>query len=118
MYRKLPESDGEVLGYYVTGTVTPDEIKEMHRDIDSAIDQHGRVKLLVDIRDMSAPEPMAVWEDLKLTPEYISNVEKFAVIGDRRLHELATRATGAISKGKAEYFEREQIGAAWEWLKE
>lgn len=118
MYRKLPESEDSVLGYYVTGTVTMDEIREIHRDIDRAMDEHGTVRLLVDVRDMAAPEPGAVWEDLKLTPEYLRSVEKYAIIGDSRWHDLATRATSMVAKGEAKYFERGQEGAAWEWLRD
>lgn len=118
MYRKLPESGGNVLGYHVTGTVSMDEVKEIHRDIDNAINEHGSIRLLVDILDMSAPVPTAVWDDLKLTPQYVANVEKYAIIGDSRWHELATRLTSMVAKGEARYFERSQMAAGWEWLRQ
>jgi hypothetical protein len=118
MYRKLPESSGPVLGYYVTGTITQDEVKEIHRDIERTIDDHGSARLLMDIGDMSTPEPTAVWEDLKLTPEYLGDVERYAILGDSRWQEMAARATALVARGEARFFHREQADAAWEWLRE
>jgi hypothetical protein len=118
MYRRLPESNDAVIGYEVHGSIRQDEIKAMHRDIESAIEEHGRIRLLVDVRDMAPPGPAAIMEDLKLTPEYIANVEKFAVIGDSRWHEAVTSATNALTKGEARYFREGERAAAWTWVRD
>jgi hypothetical protein len=118
MYRRLPESNDAVLGYELHGTLTRDDVKAMHREIDGAMEEHGRIRLLVDVRDMSPPGPAAIMEDLKLTPEYVANVEKFAVIGDSAWHQAVTRASSMLSKGEARYFEAGEQGTAWEWIRD
>jgi hypothetical protein len=118
MYRRLPESNDAVIGYEVHGSITQADVKAMHREIDRAMDEHGRIRLLVDVRDMSPPGPAAVLEDLKLTPEYIANVEKFAVIGDSAWHEAVATATNVLTKGEARYFRQGEQGVAWDWLRD
>jgi hypothetical protein len=118
MYRKLPQSDEKVIGYHVSGSITDTEVREMHRDVEAGIRRHHKVRLLVDISDMAAPEPGAVLEDLKLTPEFIRDVEKYAIVGDARWQDWATRLTNVVASGEARFFEPPQRDEAWRWVRE
>ena len=117
MYRKLAESDGRVLGYHCSGTITQAEVKEIHREIEQTLAEHGSVRLLMELGDLSVPDPMAALEDLKLTPEYLTDVERFAIVGDERWQRWLTSLTDVVAKGSARHFEPGQLTEAWAWVK-
>jgi len=116
MYRKLAQSEGNVLGYHCSGTITQPEVKEIHREIEQTLEEHGSVRLLMEIGDLSMPEPQAALEDLKLTPEYLTKVERFAIVGDARWQKWLAQFTNMVSQGSAKFFEADRLTEAWEWI--
>jgi hypothetical protein len=116
MYRKLERSTGKALGYFIEGSMSKDEIDAMHREIEPSIRLYGKIRMLLQIGDLSIPEPGAVWKDLKLTPEYLSDVERYAVVGDKKWHEHAAGLTDFLAKGEARFFEHAQLDDAWNWI--
>jgi hypothetical protein len=118
MYRKLSQSEGNALGYHIAGTLTHPEVKEIHREVEQALERHGSVRLLVEFGELSMPEPRAALEDLKLTPEYLTDVERFAVVGEAAWQGWLARFTDIVARGEARHFEPEALVDAWRWLKD
>jgi hypothetical protein len=116
MYRKLPESSGRVLGYVIEDRLTRDEVEQMQQELRVAMDRHGSVRLLVRAAEMEDVEPSAVWQDLKMTPDYVRNIERLAVVGDERWHEWAAKLTDTVAE--ARFFEPAAMDRAWTWLRE
>ncbi len=117
MYRRFDESTDRVLGYQVSGPVTKAEVEDIQREIQQAIERHGKVRLLCQIGDLGVPEPSAVWEDLKFTPHYIREVERFALVGDKGWHKWLSSLTDRLTHAEARYFESSQLPEAWTWIK-
>jgi hypothetical protein len=116
MYRKLPESSGRVLGYVIEDRLTRDEVEEMQEQLRAAMDRHGSVRLLVRAAEMEVVEPSAVWQDLKMTPDYVRNIERLAIVGDERWHEWAAKLTDTVAQ--ARFFEPAAMDQAWTWVGE
>jgi len=116
MYRSLSKSSGNVLGYRCSGRITEAEVREIHREIRETLDEHGKVRILVHIADLDLPTAKAVWEDLKLLPTYVSDVERYAIIGDARWHDWLAGLTDTFTRGEARHFHPDQIKEAWDWV--
>ncbi|HVM18509.1 MAG TPA: STAS/SEC14 domain-containing protein [Egibacteraceae bacterium] len=116
MYRKLPRSSDQVLGYAIEGRITQDEVEQMQAEIGEAMERHGSTRLLARIEGMEDVEPSAVWQDMKMVPEYTRHVQRAAVVGDRRWQEWATRLADVFAE--ARYFETGDEEQAWAWLRE
>jgi len=117
MYSRFNESTDRVLGYQISGTITEAEIEEIQREIEQAIEKHGKARLLCQIGDLDMPEPAAVWQDLKFTPQYLPNVERFALVGGKTWHRWVTELSDRLMNAEARYFETSQLPEAWEWIK-
>jgi hypothetical protein len=116
MLRKLDRSQGKVLGYDLDGRMTTEDVERVHSDLRAVIREQGAARFLMDVRDLESAEPRAIVEDLKLTPEYLKDVERYAVIGDARWQERLTQATDFLTRGDARYFPPDQIEQAWDWI--
>jgi hypothetical protein len=117
MYRTLSESTDRVLGYEVSGTITQGEVAEIQREITDAIGRHGKVRILCQMGELDVPKLSAVWEDLKFTPQYIRDVERFALVGDKGWHQWVTSLSDRLTHAEARYFEGSQLPEAWRWIK-
>jgi hypothetical protein len=116
VYRKLPESSGDVLGYAIEGELTAASVERMQAEMATAMREHGSIRVLVRIDGMDEVEPSAVWEDLKMTADYVRGIDRFAVVGDERWHRWSTSLADVFSD--AAYFEPGQDADAWEWLRD
>lgn len=115
MFRKLGDGSDRVLAYRLSGTVTDRDVEEIKRDLASAASA-DKVRMLVEVDDVSGAEPAAVWEDLKATPRYIRDVERLAVVGDRRWQDWLTTLTDTLPIADAEFFEPAHRDDAWNWV--
>jgi len=116
MYQSLSRSSGNVLGYRCGGRITEAEVKEIHREIQGAVDEHGKVRFLIHIAELDLPTAKAVWEDLKLLPAYVADVERYAIVGDARWQEWLSGITDKLTRGEARHFEGDQLEEAWNWV--
>jgi hypothetical protein len=116
MYRKLDQSSDSVLGYFISGTLTREEIDAVQHEIKPAVRKHGKIRILLQIGELSAPEPEAVWEDLKLTPEYVADVERYALVGDKSWQERVASLSDLLVNGEVRYFDSSEIDKAWSWI--
>jgi hypothetical protein len=116
MISRLASRGGKALAYHVAGRVTQEEVRDVHREIEEAIRREGKARILVEIGDLGMPEPMAVLEDFKLVPEYVRDVERFALVGDQRWQPWATRLTGLLTRGEARHFASDEVDLALDWL--
>jgi hypothetical protein len=117
MIRKLNVEAPQVIAYDIDGKVTTEDVKALHDARREVIEERGAVRLLMDVRDLSGAGPRAVVEDLKLTPEYVKDVERYAVVGDARWQKWLTSAANTVTRGEARYFEPEEFDRAREWIR-
>jgi hypothetical protein len=116
MFRRLPDSAAHVIGYELRGAVTEQDVERMQADLRAAIEDHGRIRLLVTLDDLEGIEPAAVWQDLKMTDEYVRHLDRMAVVGSERWQAWATDAADVVTD--AACFPPEQYEEAWRWLRE
>ncbi len=78
------------------------------------LDEHERIRILLHIAELDLPTAKAVWEDLKLLPAYVADVERYAMIGDARWHEWLAGLTNTFTQGEARHFQADQVEEAWD----
>jgi hypothetical protein len=118
MIRRLDIEMPQVVAYDIKGKVTTEDVQAVHADLRAVIDERGSARFLADVRGFEGAEPSAVMEDLKLTPEYVKDVERYAVIGDRKWQKWLTEAGDLVTRGAARYFPPEEFERARERIQE
>ncbi len=113
--RELPES---ILGILVSGKVTKADYDRLNPLMEQHKAKHGKIKLLIDIEEFKWPTAGAMWEDLKMSFNYIGSIKAMAVISDKEWVEETAEAVGkVIPKLKVEGFETDERSEAIAWLK-
>lgn len=116
MIERIDFDQPNIVGYKMREELTKEDVERIHNDLRAAISAHDNVHLYTDATNLEGVEPKAVIEDLKMTPEYIGDIDRYAVVGDERWQEWFTRAGDAITKGEARYFAPDEAAIARNWI--
>ena len=120
MIKELPESEGPVLGFEITGKVTLEEEKEWIAKFDDAIDKHDKVSALIVLGDEASWGVKAGIADLKWIMTHMSRLHRIALVSDSKTWKWLVAIDSPFAKmvGIGEqHFESSEIDAAWAWVK-
>ncbi len=116
MIEPIDFQQSNVVAYAIHREMTTEDVEHIHDDLRAAISEYDSVYLYVDVTGLDEMEPRAVIEDLKMTPEYIGDIQRFAIVGDEGWQKWLTRAGDVLSKGEARYFGPDEAAMARQWL--
>lgn len=114
----LEHKSGNVLELTVAGKLTAEDYESLVPKLESEIDQHDEIRVLMDMSEMDGVEPKAVWEDAKFDLAHRADYERVAIVGDERWHDWATQLFKPIAKGAVRYFDVSQRDEALAWVKQ
>lgn len=117
MIERLPMGPGDVIAYDLRGELTTEDVNKVHGDIRRTLEDHDALRLYIDAQNLEGITPRAVIEDLKLAPEYITDIARFAIIGDQRWQEWVTNASDYFTQGDARYFAPDEAARAQKWIR-
>jgi hypothetical protein len=115
MYRRLPDSEGNTLGFTVEGEVTQEDVRRMQDDIEELIAAHGEVSVLMRLDRMDEIALGAVWQDLKMLGGYLRSLERVAVVGDPDEHRWVSQVSNLLADAKL--FHPHELPEAWQWVR-
>lgn len=116
MLEPIDLDGANVVGYKLYQEMTTEDIERIHDDLRAAISEHDSVRLYTDVTGLEGVDPEAVIEDLKMTPEYVADIDRYAIVGEEKWHQWLTTAGDVVSKGEARYFSPEDAGLARSWI--
>ncbi|WP_017571256.1 SpoIIAA family protein [Nocardiopsis halotolerans] len=116
MYQRLDRSHGNVLGYEITGRITEEEYQRLAGELRAGIGEHGSVRLLVRAPGLPTAELSALDDDLEFAKEHLGDIERYAVVSDRKLLRFLTRVGDRFVRAESREFALEDEEAAWAWL--
>ena len=110
-------ADG-VVELRVAGKVTRAEFERLTPRLEEAIARHGSIRLLCDLTGWTGLEPGALWEDLRFTLRHGRDIERMAVVTDRRWIERWVGLAGQLTRTETRCFEPHERAAAGAWVRE
>jgi len=114
---KLNQQDAAIVEMEVAGKVTKSDYEAVLPELDSAVKQHGAIRMLVHVHNLEGVQPTAVFKDLQWDWENRKNVERAAVVGDQGWLALAGQAADLIYAGDVQTFEPDKMEEARHWLR-
>jgi hypothetical protein len=119
MIEVLPESQGNVMGIKASDKVTAQDYEEVLTPrLEAVLKEHGSVRFLYLLdEDFQGFELGAMWDDAKVGLKHRKEFDKVALVAAARWMEVGMKLFAPLLKGELKSFPREQLSAAWEWLK-
>jgi hypothetical protein len=117
MFEKLSGSSGNVIGYKASGKMTGADYDKLEPEVEALVKQEGNIRMLLDL-EFDEVTMKAMESDLKMGRKYHKNIEKLAIVGDKKWEEWMTSMANKLFANEAKHFHTADMDAAWAWLRE
>ena len=111
-------SDGRILLLKVSGKLAKEDYERFVPDVDRLIEQHGMIRMLFEMHDFHGWSAGALWEDTKFALRHFGDIERLAVIGEKKWQKGMATFCKPFTKAEIRYFEHSQADEARSWLQE
>jgi len=118
MVEQLPRSQGNILGFQMSGRLHDQDYVQFVPVIEAAIAEHGPVRLLAQFHDFHGWDPHALWDDIKFSSRHCHDVERIALVGDKAWERWMAGVCKPFTKAVIRYFDVSEMEQAWEWVEE
>jgi hypothetical protein len=118
MVEQLPESTDKVLAFRMSDKLHDEDYKKFVPAIEAAVAKQGKVRLLAVFHDFHGWDLHAVWDDVKFASEHCHDIERVAIVGERRWESWMAKVCKPFTTAKTRYFDASEIEAARAWVAE
>jgi len=112
------EAGGKLLVLTLSGKLMKDDYAHFTPEVDQAIKDHGKVRMLVRMHNFHGWDLGAVWEDVKFDLHHFSHIERLALVGDRRWEAGMAVFCKPFTTAKVRYFDESKADDAKVWIHE
>jgi len=110
------ENGGKILAVRVSGKLVNADycVPEFER----LLRQHGRLHVLFDVTGFHGWEAGALWDEIKFDIKHFADIERIAVVGDKKWQHGMATFFKPFTKATTQYFDRADATEARKWLGE
>jgi hypothetical protein len=110
------QAGGKVLEVRVSDKLVKADYEQFVPEVERLIQQHGRIRVLFDMRDFHGWTMGALWEDMKFDLKHFKDIERLAVIGEKKWQEWMTTFCRPFTTAEIRYFDHSEVDQARSWL--
>ena len=111
-------SSGKYLHVKATGKLTKESYETFVPVVDEQIKSNGKIRILFEMHDFHGWTAGALWEDTKFDLHHWNDIERLAIVGEKKWEHGMAVFCKPFTSAKIRYFEHTQIDEAKSWLDE
>jgi hypothetical protein len=112
------KEDGRVLEVAVSGKLTHADYEHFIPAFERLVKRYGKIRVLFEMSDFHGWEMAALWDDIKFDVKHFSDIERLAMVGDKRWEQGMAAFCRPFTTATIRYFDQSQIDEARSWLTE
>ena len=112
------EEGGKVLVVHVSGKLVKADYEQFVPEFERLVLQNGKLSVLFDMTGFHGWEAAAMWEDTKFAIKHFADIDRLAVVGEKRWHRGMATFCKPFTKATVRYFDHVDGAAARKWLAE
>ena len=112
------ENDGKVIIVHVSGKLAKADYELFVPEVEQLVRQHGKLSMLFDMTGFHGWEAGALWEDTKFAIKHFSDIEKLAMVGEKKWQQSMAMFGKSFTKATIRYFDHADIAEAMKWVAE
>ena len=110
---ELTENNGgKILEVRVSGKLTHEDYERFVPEFERLVKQNGKIRVLFEMSDFHGWKAGAVWDDIKFDAKHFSDIERLAMIGDKRWEKGMSVFCKPFTTAKVRYFDQAQAAEA------
>ncbi len=108
--------EGKLLEVWVSGKLSREDYARFLPEVERLIARHGKIDILFEMSDFHGWEAEAMWEDTKFGFRHFSDIERLAVVGEKKWQKWITKLCRPFTKAEVKYFDISEAAKADAWL--
>jgi hypothetical protein len=113
---EITKEEGNLVRVDVSGKLSQADYDELIPSWKATIERHGKMRLLFVMKDFHGWETGAAWDDFRFDREHGQEVERIAMVGEKKWQEWISKLGGLFAGTEVRYFEHGQIDEAKRWV--
>ena len=112
------KNEGKQLEVQVSGKLTHQDYTTLMPEFERLVKQHGKLRVLFEMTDFHGWESAAVWDDIKFDIKHFSDIERLAMVGDKKWEKGMSVFCKPFTTARIRYFDRAALADARAWLEQ
>ena len=112
------ENGGKILVIHLSGKLVKADYPDFVAKFEQLVRQQGQLRVLFDMTDFHGWDVGAAWEDIKFDMKHFADIERLAMVGDKKWQYGMSMFFKPFTKAGTRYFGRADITEARKWLDE
>ena len=112
------ELDGRILIVHVSGKLAKADYERFVPEFERLVRQHGKLRVRFDMIDFHGWEADAIWEDIKFDMKHFADIERLAMVGDKKWEQGMAVFCKPFTRATVRYFDHADAAEARKWLGE
>ena len=112
------ELDGRILIVHVSGKLAKADYEHFVPEFERLVRQHGKLRVLFDMTGLHGWEAGAAWEDFKFGLAHFADIERLAMVGERKWQQGMATFCKPFTKATVRYFDHAHSVEVRQWLGE
>jgi hypothetical protein len=110
------ENEGKLLTIQVSGKLTKADYVYFVPEFERLVQLNGKLQVLFDMTGFHGWEGSALWEDIKFDIKHFTDIERLAMVGDKKWEHAMAMFCKPFTKAKIRYFDHADAAEARSWL--
>jgi hypothetical protein len=105
------ENGGRILAFSVSGKLVKADYEYCVPEFERLLRQHGKLRVLFDLTDFHGWDAGALWDEIKFDMKHFADIERIAVVGDKKWQYGMATFFKPFTEATAKYFDHEYASA-------
>ncbi len=111
-------NDGKTIAVQVSGKLVKEDYEHFVPEFDRLVSLHGSLRVLFNMTDFHGWTAGALWEDTKFATHHFSQIERLAIVGEKKWQHGMATFIQPFTKAIVKYFDHADSAKAEIWLAE
>jgi hypothetical protein len=111
-------TDGKSVEVRASGRLEKADYERFTPEVEQMIEQRGKLRILFVMHDFHGWNAGALWEDVKFDIKHFSDIERLAMVGEKKWQKGMSIFCKPFTTATIRYFERDQLAEAAAWLEQ
>jgi hypothetical protein len=112
------EPGTNILTITLSGKLTTADYASFVPEVERLIEEHGKIRMVWRLKDFHGWTMGAMWEDIKFDWRHFADIQRLALIGDKRWNAGMATFCKPFTRATIRHFDVADAAKATEWIHE
>lgn len=103
---------------HASGKLDAGDYDTLVPEIEQLIREEGQLRVVFVMEEFHGWTPGGLWEDLKFDVRHFNDVDRLAIVGEKKWHERMTSICRLFSTAEVKYFDHSELEEARQWVRQ